>query len=148
MTGSRAVHIEGESVPRPDIGPEGGEPAEPALAIRLAAKPEPLPFGGGGAQQIFPFYGSGIGQGEGLWIATRFVAAALAVEGGVIELKPEPAHLPLPDRAQLLPGSGRGLHGSGHKQRQRRQQGASSTPCANGRDLPVHASPSPVPAGY
>lgn len=109
------VDIEGKPVTRLDIGPERGELTKPALALLLAAKPQSLPLGGGGAQQIVPLDGSGVGEAECLRIVTRPIAAVLAVEGGIIELEPEPAHLAAPDRLQLLPGSDQGLPGLGER---------------------------------
>ena len=100
------VHIENQFVTGGHIRPEGGQFCQPALALTLAAKAEPLPLGGGCLQQILAFDGPGIGETEGLGIAPRLIAAAFTVEGGVIELEPEPAHLPLPHGAQSLPGCG------------------------------------------
>ena len=46
-----------------------------------------------------------VGEAEGLRVAPRLIATALAVEGGVIELEPEPAHLPCPTGAALPGGN-------------------------------------------
>jgi len=73
------VDIEGELVARLHIGPE------PALTLGIRAKTEPLPLGGGGAQQICPLDGSGIGEGQCLWIVVGLIAPARAVEGGIVD---------------------------------------------------------------
>lgn len=62
------VHIKTSLSPG-DIRPERGQSSQPALALTLATKAEPLPLGGGRLQQILALDGPRVGNAEGLRVA-------------------------------------------------------------------------------